>query len=41
MPKPPVFTEMPYEHIPEGFPNPAKDLLKNLSPGKLLQNIKE
>jgi hypothetical protein len=33
--------EKPYEHIPDELTNPRIELLKKLSPGKLLRKIKE
>jgi hypothetical protein len=35
------FGECPYEHIPDGLTDPRKELMKNLSPGKLLRKIKK
>jgi hypothetical protein len=34
------FGESKYEHIPEGSPNPIKEIVKKLPPSKLIKNIK-
>jgi hypothetical protein len=33
--------ELPYERIPDGFSDPAKQIARKLSPGKLLNRIKK
>lgn len=34
------FGKMPYEHIPDGLPDPAKLTAKKLPPGEMLRRIK-
>jgi hypothetical protein len=35
------FGKMPYEHIPDGLPDPAKLTAKKIPPGEMLRCIKK